>query len=993
MKRILGIVIACLCFVVAGCGGGSTSTSKSNSNLTPSIPKSSTSTPTPSNSTSSDSISDIIEKINAEISDDVPDTVDSDIELTTSVAEYNVTITWTSSNEEVLTNDGTYIKPINDTTILLTATYTYKSLEQELEFTTKVIGYTEQEKVDAAHGVLVKPEIDENNRNVTLLTENNYGATITWTVTGSEHVSITNNVLTVTDDALLEGATFELVAEVTINDTKKSKTYSYIIEPSDVLRVEKVASDIVKPEVTDNSSIVVPTTGAYDATIEWTANDVDVVIENGNITLPAKYEQWTLVITGTVTIGEETKEVSFDYQIAADDTAVANHVAESIENLPLVADITIDNKEQVDLVNEKFNALTPEQKAIFDALADAGYLTQKLNDINNKFFITPEIKVEGNKITWPANENASGYEVKFIDLNKVYSVETNEFNFEEIGIPMDSMYNISVKALAPEGSEYIESAEGLAKVGTTSELPKLPTPDIFFNGNRYITVNNWQEAQAAGAVSMRVYVNGVLRREMPIESAYYYSYSLNGIAETAAYEVNMDFAVQFVGDYVTCQSSDFLVDNRPVIGMGFNLDTKTPTLKDGKLVWTPAAYNKGYEIRINDFKAYYTTYNEQLSDAKEYSLPISELGLEPGTYELKIRAMADDAGTSALLGNAVTLTIKANETDGPTNFAYDNDSFILSWDAIENAIEYHVSISEINYSKVINTNSIDLTSLALANGTYTVEVNAILFENGTYTIEGLEEDYVYPDYSVATIDYTKTSTFDFNVNVSLTKLSAPTNIVTSYDKITWDAVDNAVGYEVYFVEDDQTITVTSNELVFKDNGLNMNFDYTIQVRSLAENIADHSFFSSEVSFYLELENVALSTNGAAAECSVVPQGGQAVGFILDGNDASRWESIHGYDDVVITVTLAEVTTVYQMYINWEAANAAEYNVEISKDGETWETVFEYKTDNPLMEGRIDYINLEEPTEVLYIRINCIKRAIPYGYSIYTFGVFTITENE
>ena len=336
---------------------------------------------------------------------------------------------------------------------------------------------------------------------------------------------------------------------------------------------------------------------------------------------------------------------------------------------------------------------------------------------------------------------------------------------------MDSMYNISVKALAPDGGEFIESAEGLAKVGNVSDLPILPTPEVFWNGNRSITIMNTQDARAQGAVSLRVYVNGILRREMPIDSASYYSFCMNGIAESAAIEENMDFALQFIGDYQTCQSSDFLVENRPVIGAGFSLETRTPEIKDGYLVWTPAPYNKGYEIRIDDYIVYYTKYNTGITDVIEYQLPISELGLEDGTYNIKIRAMADDAGTAAAFGDPVKLTIRNNKTEGPANVSYDNDSFILSWNALDNVLQYNISILEIDYHTTTRNNYIDFTPLSLENGTYTVTIDAILFENGTSSIEGSDEEYV--DYKVATIDYTKSTTFEFEVNISQTKLTSP----------------------------------------------------------------------------------------------------------------------------------------------------------------------------------------------------------------------------
>lgn len=103
---------------------------------------------------------------------------------------------------------------------------------------------------------------------------------------------------------------------------------------------------------------------------------------------------------------------------------------------------------------------------------------------------------------------------------------------------------------------------------------------------------------------------------------------------------------------------------------------------------------------------------------------------------------------------------------------------------------------------------------------------------------------------------------------------------------------------------------------------------------------------------------------------------------IDGNLGSRWESAFT-DPQQLTVDLGVVSTVNKITISWEVANAKDYTLTGSVDGNTWLPIAT-KTNMP-SGNRTDLIdNLN--ANYRYIRMNGTARSTQWGYSIYEFEV-------
>lgn len=102
---------------------------------------------------------------------------------------------------------------------------------------------------------------------------------------------------------------------------------------------------------------------------------------------------------------------------------------------------------------------------------------------------------------------------------------------------------------------------------------------------------------------------------------------------------------------------------------------------------------------------------------------------------------------------------------------------------------------------------------------------------------------------------------------------------------------------------------------------------------------------------------------------------------VDGSMASRWSSAFS-DAQWIGVDLGSVMTVNHVVLYWETAYASSYQVQTSTDRTTWKTVFS-TTSGAGGKADIKFAAVG----ARYVRMNGLKRATQWGYSLYELKVF------
>ncbi|ANJ26340.1 family 20 glycosylhydrolase [Agromyces aureus] len=141
----------------------------------------------------------------------------------------------------------------------------------------------------------------------------------------------------------------------------------------------------------------------------------------------------------------------------------------------------------------------------------------------------------------------------------------------------------------------------------------------------------------------------------------------------------------------------------------------------------------------------------------------------------------------------------------------------------------------------------------------------------------------------------------------------------------------------------------------------------------------------------EVENVALASAGAVATASGSELAKWGPEKAIDGDpdqlpsgEHSRWSS--NYSDAAwLQVKLAAPTRLDHVTLRWEAACAAQYKVQVSLDGSTWNDA------SPVLAGTcggVDRVSVVAAGEVAYVRMQGVKRT-PIGGSFYGMSLWEL----
>jgi len=126
-------------------------------------------------------------------------------------------------------------------------------------------------------------------------------------------------------------------------------------------------------------------------------------------------------------------------------------------------------------------------------------------------------------------------------------------------------------------------------------------------------------------------------------------------------------------------------------------------------------------------------------------------------------------------------------------------------------------------------------------------------------------------------------------------------------------------------------------------------------------------------------NVAL--NKTATASSYENQTAYPASAAVDGNTGTRWSSAFS-DPQWLEVDLGSTQNICQVGLDWEAAYATAFQIQVSTDNTNWTTI--YSTTS----GTGGNQTLSVTGTGRYIRMYGTTRATPYGYSLWEFQVYT-----
>lgn len=116
--------------------------------------------------------------------------------------------------------------------------------------------------------------------------------------------------------------------------------------------------------------------------------------------------------------------------------------------------------------------------------------------------------------------------------------------------------------------------------------------------------------------------------------------------------------------------------------------------------------------------------------------------------------------------------------------------------------------------------------------------------------------------------------------------------------------------------------------------------------------------------------------------------GHLPNYAVDGdNEETRWSSQY-LDNQWLTVQMEEVKEIQRVMLHWEVARGEEYEIQVSENGDDWNTVYYEECGR----GNYDRI-IFEPVDARYVRMHGIKRATQWGFSLWSFEAYSTTGNN
>jgi hypothetical protein len=111
-----------------------------------------------------------------------------------------------------------------------------------------------------------------------------------------------------------------------------------------------------------------------------------------------------------------------------------------------------------------------------------------------------------------------------------------------------------------------------------------------------------------------------------------------------------------------------------------------------------------------------------------------------------------------------------------------------------------------------------------------------------------------------------------------------------------------------------------------------------------------------------------------------PLSAHAAERLVDGDPETRWSS-QFVDDEWLSVDLGSSLDLARVRLAWEAAHARVYELQVSDDGSSWETVFREENSEGGTEERVI------DAHGRWVRVHCVERATAYGFSLWELEVF------
>lgn len=206
----------------------------------------------------------------------------------------------------------------------------------------------------------------------------------------------------------------------------------------------------------------------------------------------------------------------------------------------------------------------------------------------------------------------------------------------------------------------------------------------------------------------------------------------------------------------------------------------------------------------------------------------------------------------------------------------------------------------------------------------------------------------------------------------------------TYDDTQLVEINSAdAGTTIYYTTDGSIPTTSSNVYT---GAILVSSTSTLKAIAVKDGYINSTFASLNITINGDNvqgdENLALGKSVTASSLQGA-DAGYAASNLTDGKSSTRWASQAGSDDEWIYVDLGGIYAVNTVVLNWEAAYATEYEIQVSKDGNSWTTVSTVST-GAQGEKTISFAAVN----ARYVKMQGVSRVNEgYGYSLYEMEVY------
>ncbi|TAN11561.1 MAG: beta-mannosidase, partial [Chitinophagaceae bacterium] len=189
--------------------------------------------------------------------------------------------------------------------------------------------------------------------------------------------------------------------------------------------------------------------------------------------------------------------------------------------------------------------------------------------------------------------------------------------------------------------------------------------------------------------------------------------------------------------------------------------------------------------------------------------------------------------------------------------------------------------------------------------------------------------------------------------------------------IQWSYADNSV--KVINTTDNDYDHLEAQAIVYDLSGKKTNLEKTVEINSKSNTA--QPCFNLDLGF--NTNDLAYGKKTVASSVSKDAGGADAV---TDGNQGTRWSSDYS-DDQWIYIDLGKEEKFSTVVLNWEAAYAKTFKLQISDDASGWRDIYTQKNGK----GGVESVTFH-PVKARYVRMLGLQRATFFGYSLYEFEI-------